>query len=130
MSPRAIVDGTTRSNGISRAGAGRGCAADARGKDSGDCHRQREQLYRGRARTGAVTRGKRFRGHVRRFGDRILHAAGDETFEAVKMLHAANPAQYTPAPGASYPNTEFGNNMRQIAQLLKANLGVEAAFTD
>ena len=63
-------------------------------------------------------------------GDRIFHAAGDETFEAVKMLRAANPAQYTPAPGVSYPNTEFGNNMRQIAQLLKANLGVEAAFTD
>jgi uncharacterized protein (DUF1501 family) len=63
-------------------------------------------------------------------GDRIFHAAGDETFEAVKMLRAANPAQYTPAAGINYPNSEFGNNMRQIAQLLKANLGVEAAFTD
>lgn len=61
-------------------------------------------------------------------GDQILHAAGDETFEAVKMLRAANPAQYTPR--AEYPNSEFGNNMKQIAQLLKANLGVEAAFTD
>ena len=63
-------------------------------------------------------------------GDRIFHAAGDETFEAVKMLRAADPAQYQPAAGAEYPNTEFGNSMRQIAQLLKANLGVEAAFTD
>lgn len=63
-------------------------------------------------------------------GDHILHAAGDETFEAVKMLRAANPAQYAPARGANYPNSEFGNSMRQIAQLLKAKLGVEAAFTD
>jgi uncharacterized protein (DUF1501 family) len=63
-------------------------------------------------------------------GDRIFHAAGDETFEAVKMLREANPAQYTPVAGAAYPNSEFGNNMRQIAQLLKSNLGVEAAFTD
>lgn len=63
-------------------------------------------------------------------GDRIFHSAGDETFEAVKMLRAANPAQYTPAPGVQYPNSEFGNNMKQIAQLLKSNLGVEAAFTD
>lgn len=63
-------------------------------------------------------------------GDHIFHAAGDQTFEAVKMLRAANPAQYAPAPGANYPNSEFGNSMRQIAQLLKANLGVEAAFTD
>jgi uncharacterized protein (DUF1501 family) len=64
-------------------------------------------------------------------GDQILHAAGDETFEAVKMLHDANPAQYQPANGANYPvNSGFGNSMKQIAQLLKANLGVEAAFTD
>ena len=63
-------------------------------------------------------------------GDKIFHAAGDETFEAVKMLRAANPGQYQPAAGALYPNSEFGRNMQQIAQLLKANLGVEAAFTD
>jgi uncharacterized protein (DUF1501 family) len=63
-------------------------------------------------------------------GDRIFHAAGDETFEAVKMLRDANPAQYKPAAGIEYPNNDFGNNMKQIAQLLKSNLGVEAAFTD
>ena len=63
-------------------------------------------------------------------GDRIFHTAGDETFEAVKMLRDANPAQYQPSTNANYPNSEFGNSMKQIAQLLKANLGVEAAFTD
>ncbi len=63
-------------------------------------------------------------------GDRILHSTGEETFDAVKMLRAANPAQYRPAAGVDYPNSEFGNNMKQIAQLLKADLGVEAAFTD
>ena len=63
-------------------------------------------------------------------GDSVFHSTGEETFEAVKMLHEANPAQYKPAPGIEYPNNEFGNNMKQIAQLLKSNLGVEAAFTD
>jgi uncharacterized protein (DUF1501 family) len=63
-------------------------------------------------------------------GDQIMHATGEETFEAVKMLKNANPAQYKPAPGIEYPNNEFGNNMKQIAQLLKSNIGVEAAFTD
>ena len=63
-------------------------------------------------------------------GDRILHATGEETFDAVKMLRAANPAQYRPAAGADYPNSEFGNHMKQVAQLLKADLGVEAAFAD
>jgi uncharacterized protein (DUF1501 family) len=60
----------------------------------------------------------------------VLHGTGSETFEAVKMLQAADPAKYTPAPGANYPSGPFGNSLRQIAQLLKANLGVEAAFTD
>ncbi len=63
-------------------------------------------------------------------GDRVFHAAGEETFDAVKMLRAVNPAQYKPAAGADYPNSEFGNNLKQIAQLLKAALGVETAFTD
>lgn len=60
----------------------------------------------------------------------VLHGTGSETFEAVKMLQASDPAKYTPAPGAIYPNGPFGNSLRQVAQLLKANLGVEAAFTD
>lgn len=63
-------------------------------------------------------------------GDHIFHAAGEETFEAVKMLRAASPAQYQPAAGVEYPNSEFGNRIKQVAQLLKSNLGVEAAFTD
>jgi len=63
-------------------------------------------------------------------GDHLFHSTGEETFDAVKMLRDANPGQYKPAPGIEYPNSEFGNNMKQIAQLLKANLGVEAAFTD
>jgi uncharacterized protein (DUF1501 family) len=62
--------------------------------------------------------------------DSLLHSAGDSTFEAIKMLRATDPAHYQPAPDANYPNNGFANNMKQIAQLLKANLGLEAAFTD
>lgn len=62
--------------------------------------------------------------------DTVLHGTGQETFEAVKMLKAANPAQYKPAAGVTYPSTPFGNSLKQVAQLLKANLGVEAAFSD
>lgn len=62
--------------------------------------------------------------------DSVLHGTGQETFEAVKILKAANPAKYQPAAGVSYPNTPFGNSLKQVAQLLKANLGVEAAFCD
>ncbi len=62
--------------------------------------------------------------------DAMLHGTGQETFEAVKMLKAADPAKYQPGNGAMYPNGAFGNNLKQIAQLMKANLGVEAAFSD
>jgi uncharacterized protein (DUF1501 family) len=60
----------------------------------------------------------------------VLHGTGSETFQAVKMLKATDPGKYSPAPGANYPNGAFGNSMKQIAQLMKANLGVEAAFAD
>jgi uncharacterized protein (DUF1501 family) len=62
--------------------------------------------------------------------DAVLHGTGQETFAAVKMLKAADPTKYTPAAGAEYPGGPFGNSLKQIAQLLKANLGVEAAFAD
>ena len=62
--------------------------------------------------------------------DTVLHGTGQETFEAVKMLHAADLARYKPASGAIYPNTTFGSSLKQTAQLMKANLGVEAAFCD
>jgi uncharacterized protein (DUF1501 family) len=62
--------------------------------------------------------------------DAVLHGTGQETFEAVKMLKSADPSKYLPVAGAVYPNTPFGNSLKQVAQLLKANLGVEAAFSD
>lgn len=62
--------------------------------------------------------------------DAVLHGTGQETFEAVRMLKSADPAHYKPAAGVTYPNAPFGNSLKQIAQLLKANLGVEAAFAD
>jgi uncharacterized protein (DUF1501 family) len=62
--------------------------------------------------------------------DAVLHGTGQETFEAVKMLRATDPAHYTPANGVVYPKGPFGDSMKQIAQLMKANLGVEAAFAD
>jgi uncharacterized protein (DUF1501 family) len=62
--------------------------------------------------------------------DSVLHGTGQETFEAVKMLKAADPSKYTPAPGADYPRGRFGDSLKQLAQLIKANLGVQVAFAD
>ena len=62
--------------------------------------------------------------------DTVLHGTGKETFDAVKMLKAADPAKYTPVRGADYPRGRFGDSLKQVAQLLKADLGVEVAFAD
>lgn len=60
----------------------------------------------------------------------VLHGTGQEAFEAVRMLKAADPGRYQPAAGVAYPKGQFGSSLKQIAQLLKSNLGVEAAFAD
>ncbi|HKS07756.1 MAG TPA: DUF1501 domain-containing protein [Gemmatimonadaceae bacterium] len=60
----------------------------------------------------------------------LVHGAGQEMFDAVKMLKAANPQQYVPQNGAFYPNTQFGQRLKQIAQLIRADVGLEIAFAD
>jgi uncharacterized protein (DUF1501 family) len=62
--------------------------------------------------------------------DAVLHGTGQETFDAVKTLKAADPAHYTPAANANYPKGRFGDSLKQLAQLIKANLGVQVAFAD
>ena len=60
----------------------------------------------------------------------VLHGTGAETFEAIRMLRSAAPAAYQPANGAQYPKNAFSDSMKGIAQLMKANLGVEVAFAE
>lgn len=59
-----------------------------------------------------------------------LGEMGKETFEAVNYLKQANPAQYKPENGAVYPNSAFGRSLQQIAQLIKADVGLEIAFAE
>ncbi|HLX84136.1 MAG TPA: DUF1501 domain-containing protein [Terriglobales bacterium] len=62
--------------------------------------------------------------------DTVLHGTGQETFDAVKALKVADPSRYTPAANANYPKGRFGDSLKQLAQLIKANLGVQVAFAD
>ncbi len=59
-----------------------------------------------------------------------LRGTGKETFEAVKFLKRVNPQQYRPEHGAQYPRGRYGAALAQIAQLIKAGVGLEVAFTD
>lgn len=66
--------------------------------------------------------------YAQAFGGDPLREAGKEAFEAVKLLKRANPQQYSPS--ANYPRTQFGQALAQIAQLIKADIGLEVAFAD
>jgi uncharacterized protein (DUF1501 family) len=59
-----------------------------------------------------------------------IGATGREAFDAMKMLKIADPSQYQPAAGVEYPSTPFGQALKQIAQLTKADVGLEVAFAD
>jgi len=78
----------------------------------------------------AATNANTFEAMYEHSVDSVLHGTGQETFEAVKMLKSADPAKYKPAAGADYPNGRFGDSLKQLAQLIKANLGVQVAFAD
>jgi uncharacterized protein (DUF1501 family) len=62
--------------------------------------------------------------------DRVLHSAGREAFEAIRMLEQADPSRYAPAHGAAYPRSAYGDALKQIAQLIKADVGLEIAFAE
>ena len=62
--------------------------------------------------------------------DQVLHGTGQETFEAVQMLKKVREELYVPENGAAYPQGKFGHTMQQVAQLIKADIGVEVAFVD
>ena len=70
-----------------------------------------------------------------------LYTAGDgagtplaqqavQTLDAIDFLEAADPLQYEPQHGAVYPEDEFGLGLRQVAQLIRADVGLEVACVD
>jgi uncharacterized protein (DUF1501 family) len=60
----------------------------------------------------------------------ILNKAGKESFDALKMLNVNNIKNYQPTAGVVYPNSPLGNSLKQIAVLIKMNIGVEVAFAE
>jgi uncharacterized protein (DUF1501 family) len=62
--------------------------------------------------------------------DALLRPTGREAFDAVSMLRASGLANSSPENGAEYPRSGFGEALRQVAQLVKADLGLEVAFTE
>jgi len=62
--------------------------------------------------------------------DTVLRGTAKESFDAMSMLKDTRSRPYVPANGAVYPKVNFGKNLQQIAQLIKANVGVQIAFAE
>src|SRR6202020_2222863 len=62
--------------------------------------------------------------------DHAMRGVGNETFEAVDQLKKISPDTYQPQNGAQYPKSRFGQSLQEIAQLFKADVGLEVAFLD
>ena len=62
--------------------------------------------------------------------DKVLNKTGGQAFDAMRMLKSADPSKYQPQNGAEYPRSGYGDALRQIAQLIKAEVGLEVAFAE
>jgi uncharacterized protein (DUF1501 family) len=63
--------------------------------------------------------------------DRQMATAGKDAFAAMRMIQSLNHSPYNPSGGAQYgPGGELGRSLQQIARLIKADAGVEAAFAE
>jgi uncharacterized protein (DUF1501 family) len=63
-------------------------------------------------------------------GDDPLSIVGQETLEILDTLQALDPLGYSPLTPTAYPETEFALGLRQIAMLVKADVGLEVAAID
>ncbi|MBC7912727.1 MAG: DUF1501 domain-containing protein [Pyrinomonadaceae bacterium] len=80
--------------------------------------------------SGANMAAKSFEDLYDQTSSGILKETGKESFEAIKMLQKTDTKVYKPANGAVYPVSALGNSLKQIAQLIKMNVGLEVAFAE
>lgn len=63
-------------------------------------------------------------------GDGFLQMEGQQTLQAMKDLAKLAQSSYAPANGAAYPQTPYGKSLSTVAQLIKADMGLEVACVD
>ncbi len=60
----------------------------------------------------------------------LLKKTSSESFEVMNVLQKATQKAYEPASGLSYGTNNFAQSLKQIAQMIKLDLGLEIAFTE
>ncbi|HMA36554.1 MAG TPA: DUF1501 domain-containing protein [Chloroflexia bacterium] len=59
-----------------------------------------------------------------------LAGPGQAALGVLDTLDRLDPTHYRPAAGAQYPDSDFGWGLRQVAMLIKADVGLEVACLD
>ena len=78
----------------------------------------------------ATVAGEGFEALYEEASQELLRETGADTFDAVRVLSDLDLRNYRPAAGVSYPNSPLGTALRQIALLIKSDVGLEVAFTE
>jgi uncharacterized protein (DUF1501 family) len=60
----------------------------------------------------------------------LLQQTGKETFEAIDMISKLDLNNYKAANGSVYPKSPLGNALKQLAQLIKTDVGLEIGFAE
>jgi len=82
------------------------------------------------AERAARAAGAGFEALYERTSQELLRETGADTFDAVEMLSELELRSYRPAAGVEYPRGPLGTALTQIAQLVKADVGLEVAFAE
>jgi uncharacterized protein (DUF1501 family) len=62
--------------------------------------------------------------------DQALGPRADATLDTVQLLDRVVSRNYLPANGGQYPESAFGQSLKQVAQLIRAEIGLEVATID
>ncbi|MEP6796791.1 MAG: DUF1501 domain-containing protein [Lapillicoccus sp.] len=60
----------------------------------------------------------------------VVNAQAEATFASIGTLASVRGTPYSPSAGAVYPASNFGSGLAEIARLMKAGVGMEAACID
>lgn len=78
----------------------------------------------------APAAGQSFESLYRETSQKVLRDTAGDTFRAMDMLTPEKVARYRPANGAAYPTSPLEQALRQIALLIKSDVGLEVAFAE
>ena len=78
----------------------------------------------------SVGAGDAFEAQYAAAADTVLRDTGRDAFDAIRTLREVEAKGPRTAVGADYPRSAFGGALRQVAQLIKADVGLEIAYAE